>query len=109
GSLIMRRSYGNARKATKGRESIFATNTVVAGTNVNSSRKSTPDPLTRTPPEGATLPVAASFDTKERVRQAIDIVELVRDYLGDVQREGRGFKALCPWHEDSRPSLKINP
>ncbi len=51
----------------------------------------------------------ASFDTKERVRQAIDIVELVRDYLGDVQREGRNFKALCPWHEDSRPSLKINP
>ncbi len=51
----------------------------------------------------------ASFDTKERIRQAIDIVELVRDYLGDVQREGRNFKALCPWHEDSRPSLKINP
>ena len=55
------------------------------------------------------MSVAASQDTKERIRQAIDIVDLVRDYLGDVQREGRGFKALCPWHEDSRPSLKINP
>jgi DNA primase len=46
-------------------------------------------------------------DAKERVRQAIDIVELIG---GDRQlrREGRGYKALCPWHDDSRPSLTIN-
>ena len=48
-------------------------------------------------------------DAKEQIRQAVDIVDLVRDYLGDVQHDGRGFKALCPWHDDSRPSLKINP
>jgi DNA primase len=56
------------------------------------------------------LPVsqAAWFDTKERVRQAIDIVELVGSYL-QLRREGRGYKALCPWHDDTRPSLQVNP
>jgi DNA primase len=49
----------------------------------------------------------ASFDTKERIRQAIDIVELVGGYL-QLRREGRNYKALCPWHDDSRPSLQVN-
>ncbi len=51
---------------------------------------------------------SALFDTKERVRQAIDIVELVGSYL-QLRREGRNYKALCPWHDDTRPSLHINP
>ena len=46
-------------------------------------------------------------DAKEQVRQAVDIVELVGGYL-DLRREGRQFKALCPWHDDSRPSLTVN-
>src|SRR5262249_29591537 len=50
----------------------------------------------------------ASNDTKERVRQAIDIVELVGGYL-QLRREGRNYKALCPWHDDTRPSLQVNP
>ena len=64
-------------------------------------------PLVRTAKE---LPVSspASFDTKERIRQAIDIVELVGSYL-QLRREGRNYKALCPWHDDTRPSLHINP
>ncbi|MGC3966323.1 MAG: CHC2 zinc finger domain-containing protein [Pirellulales bacterium] len=23
--------------------------------------------------------------------------------------KGRGYKAICPWHDDSRPSLQVNP
>ncbi|HEV2968927.1 MAG TPA: DNA primase [Pirellulales bacterium] len=49
-----------------------------------------------------------SFDDKERVRQAIDIVDLAGSYL-QLRREGRGYKALCPWHDDTRPSLQVNP
>jgi DNA primase len=49
-----------------------------------------------------------SFDAKEQVRQATDIVDLVGSYL-QLRREGRGYKALCPWHNDSRPSLQVNP
>lgn len=47
-------------------------------------------------------------DLKERVRQATDIVDLVGSYL-QLRRQGRLFVALCPWHDDSRPSLQVNP
>jgi DNA primase len=50
----------------------------------------------------------ASYDTKQRIKQAIDIVDLVGSYL-PLRREGRAFKALCPWHDDTRPSLQVNP
>ena len=47
-------------------------------------------------------------DAKEQVRQAIDIVDLVGSYAA-LRRQGRGYVALCPWHDDSRPSLQVNP
>lgn len=49
-----------------------------------------------------------NFDVKERVKQATEIVDLIGSYL-QLRREGRGYKALCPWHDDTRPSLQINP
>lgn len=49
-----------------------------------------------------------SNDAKEQVKRAINIVDLVGDYL-QLRREGRAYKALCPWHDDSRPSLQVNP
>jgi DNA primase len=49
-----------------------------------------------------------SFEIKERVKQATDIVDLVGGFL-PLRREGSGFKALCPWHDDTRPSLQVNP
>jgi DNA primase len=51
----------------------------------------------------------SSFDVKEQVRQAIDIVDLLSKYNLQIRRQGRGYVALCPWHDDSRPSLQINP
>ncbi len=50
----------------------------------------------------------SALDVKERIREAVDIVDLVGSYL-QLRREGRGYKALCPWHDDSKPSLTINP
>lgn len=50
----------------------------------------------------------SSQDAKEQIRQAIDIVDLVGGYL-PLRRQGRGYVANCPWHDDSRPSLQINP
>ena len=47
-------------------------------------------------------------DAKEQVRQAIDIVDLVGNYV-TLRRQGRNYVALCPWHDDSRPSLQVNP
>jgi len=47
-------------------------------------------------------------DAKEQVRQALDIVDVVGGYVS-LRRQGRGFVGLCPWHDDSRPSMQVNP
>ena len=53
-------------------------------------------------------PSPSRDDLKERVRDAVDIVDLVGGYIS-LRRAGRGLVGLCPWHEDSRPSLQVNP
>src|SRR3954469_20711103 len=57
-----------------------------------------------------TLPVSfgPAFDAKEQVRQAVDIVDLVGSYV-QLRRQGRNYIGVCPWHDDSRPSLQVNP
>ena len=53
-------------------------------------------------------PIAtARDDVKERVRDAVDIVEVVGSYIG-LRRQGKAMVGLCPWHDDSRPSLQVN-
>ena len=51
----------------------------------------------------------SSFDDKEQVRQAIDIVDLLGKYNLQLRRQGRGYVTHCPWHDDTRPSLQVNP
>lgn len=51
---------------------------------------------------------AGPNDAKEQVRQAVDIVDLVGGYI-PLRRQGRGYVGICPWHDDSRPSLQVNP
>jgi DNA primase len=47
-------------------------------------------------------------DAKEQVRQATDIVDLVGKHL-DLRRAGRNYVGRCPWHDDRKPSLNVNP
>lgn len=49
-----------------------------------------------------------SFDAKDVVRRATDIVDLVGQYI-QLRRQGRNYAGICPWHDDSRPSLQVNP
>lgn len=51
---------------------------------------------------------AISVDVKEQIKQSIDIVDLIGSHLS-LQRRGRKFVANCPWHDDRRPSLQIDP
>lgn len=55
-----------------------------------------------------TVSQGSSYDLKEQVRQAIDIVDLVGGFI-QLRRQGRNYVGLCPWHDDSRPSLQVNP
>lgn len=43
----------------------------------------------------------------DAVRSHADIVEVINHYI-QVQRKGKSFVALCPFHEDHSPSLSIS-
>lgn len=47
--------------------------------------------------------------SKEDIRQRLDIVELVREYLPGLKRAGRHHKACCPFHQEKTPSFMVNP
>jgi DNA primase len=44
----------------------------------------------------------------KQVKDASDIVAVVGSYLA-VRPAGKIFKAVCPFHNDSRPSLQVDP
>ncbi len=44
----------------------------------------------------------------ERVREAIDIVELIGSYV-ELRQAGRSFKARCPFHREKTPSFVVSP
>jgi len=54
--------------------------------------------------------VSVSFDhsTISRIQQASDIVEVISEHL-TLQRKGKEFVGLCPFHTDHRPSMYVNP
>jgi len=47
-------------------------------------------------------------ETKERVKQAADIAEVVSPYT-ELVRRGKDLWGLCPFHEERTPSFKVNP
>lgn len=43
----------------------------------------------------------------QKIREAVNIVDIVGEYL-KLTRKGSNFWAICPFHEDSNPSLAIS-
>jgi DNA primase len=49
-------------------------------------------------------------DSKDRVREAANLVELVAARTGEPRRTGpSGYMGLCPFHDESTPSFSIEP
>lgn len=46
--------------------------------------------------------------SKEKVREAVDIVELIGHH-SDLRRAGSQYMGRCPFHEDNSPSFSVNP
>src|SRR5437868_11833713 len=67
----------------------------------------TMDPGLRPPDQEPPVP-RHSEATLAAIKQAVDIVALVGEYL-PLHRAGSKFKALCPFHDDHNPSLELNP
>ncbi len=47
-------------------------------------------------------------ESRDRVKDAADIVEIVSAYT-DLQQRGQDFWGNCPFHDERTPSFKVNP
>ncbi|AUC59802.1 DNA primase DnaG [Cyanobacterium sp. HL-69] len=47
-------------------------------------------------------------DTINEVKEKIDLVEIVSDYVV-LQKKGREFSGLCPFHDEKSPSFTVSP
>ena len=46
-------------------------------------------------------------DTIEEVRQRVDIVDIISEHIV-LQKRGRDFKGLCPFHNEKSPSFSVS-
>lgn len=54
------------------------------------------------------MPPAFDNSIVDRIQQSTDIVDLVSEHLS-LQRKGKDFVGLCPFHQDNRPSMYVSP
>ena len=47
--------------------------------------------------------------TIERLKRDVSVLEVMERYGIHAERRGKNFMALCPFHEDAKPSLSIDP
>ena len=47
-------------------------------------------------------------ETLDRVRRDANIVEIVGESV-KLQKRGRSFVGLCPFHKEKTPSFHVNP
>ena len=52
--------------------------------------------------------MAIDFDLVKEIKQRADIVDVISYYLTSVQKKGKGFVAICPFHDDHDPSMQIS-
>lgn len=52
--------------------------------------------------------MAIDFDLVKEIKQRADIVDVISYYLSSVQKKGKGYVSVCPFHDDHNPSMQIS-
>ena len=47
-------------------------------------------------------------ETVERIRQSVDILEVINDFVS-LKKRGSNYIACCPFHNEKSPSFNVNP
>jgi DNA primase len=47
-------------------------------------------------------------ETIQEIKNKLDIVGIIRDYIQNLKKTGKNWIGLCPFHNDRNPSLHIN-
>jgi len=45
----------------------------------------------------------------EAIKQGVDLSALVKSRGIDLKKNGKSYFGLCPFHDDTNPSLSVNP
>jgi len=45
----------------------------------------------------------------KKLKEVVDIVEVVREYIPNMKHVGRNYFVLCPFHSEKTPSFSISP
>ena len=49
-----------------------------------------------------------SSEKINEIRQSVDIVDVIGNYL-PLEKKGRNYVTVCPFHDDTNPSLSVSP
>ncbi len=52
--------------------------------------------------------MAIPEDTIRQVRESVDVVEVVSEYVSLKKRGGKNYFGLCPFHQEKTPSFSVN-
>src|ERR1043165_9472050 len=47
--------------------------------------------------------------TIARIRESLNLAELVREHVPTLKKRGRNYMARCPFHQERTPSFAVNP
>ncbi|MCS7231581.1 MAG: DNA primase [Elusimicrobiota bacterium] len=49
------------------------------------------------------------LESIKRLKENVDIVEVVKNYIPNLKRSGKNYFALCPFHSEKTPSFSVAP